>query len=55
MLNHGIPLDVLDKVIEGFRMFHEQDVEVKKEFYSKDRSRQVRFNTNRDLYESQSC
>ncbi|KAJ8431817.1 hypothetical protein Cgig2_027562 [Carnegiea gigantea] len=52
VVNHGIPLEILDEVIEGVRMFHEHDVEVKKEFYTRDRSRQVRFNSNRDLYES---
>jgi len=36
VVNHGIPLEILDKVIEGVRMFHEQDVEVKKEYYSRD-------------------
>ncbi|KAJ8431821.1 hypothetical protein Cgig2_027566 [Carnegiea gigantea] len=52
VVNHGVPLEILDEVIEGVRMFHEQDVDAKKEFYTRDRSRQVRFNCNRDLYES---
>jgi len=55
VVNHGIPLEVLDKVIEGVRMFHEQDVEVKKEYYSRDPSKQVWFNSNRDLYHSRAA
>ncbi|KAH9619844.1 hypothetical protein KSS87_020835 [Heliosperma pusillum] len=35
VLNHGIPMDVLDGMIEGIKMFHEQDLEAKKEFYSR--------------------
>jgi len=55
VVNHGIPLEVLDKVIEGVRLFHEQDVEVKKEYYSRDPSKQVWFNSNRDLYHSRAA
>jgi len=55
VVNHGIPVEILDKVIEGVRMFHEQDAEVKKELYSRDDSRQVRFNSNLDLYKSRAA
>jgi len=55
VVNHGVPLEVLDKVIEGVKMFHEQDAEVKKEFYTRDQSRQVRFNSNYDLYQSRAA
>ncbi|KAJ8431820.1 hypothetical protein Cgig2_027565 [Carnegiea gigantea] len=41
LVNHGIPLEVLDKVIEGVRMFHEQDVDLKKEYYSRDHTKQI--------------
>ncbi|XP_074284787.1 1-aminocyclopropane-1-carboxylate oxidase homolog 1-like [Silene latifolia] len=40
VINHGIPLEVLDNTIEGVRNLNEQDIEVKKEFYSTD-SKQV--------------
>lgn len=52
VLNHGIPLELLDKMIDGVRMFHEQDVEAKKQYYSRDKSKIVRFNSNYDLYKS---
>ncbi|KAK6914071.1 Isopenicillin N synthase-like, Fe(2+) 2OG dioxygenase domain, partial [Dillenia turbinata] len=52
VLNHGIPLSVLDGMIDGIRSFHEQDLETKKEFYSRDRTKQVRFDSNIDLYRS---
>ncbi|KAL3329038.1 hypothetical protein AABB24_036243 [Solanum stoloniferum] len=34
LINHGIPSSVLEGMIDGTRKFHEQDVEVKKEYYS---------------------
>lgn len=39
-------------MLEGIRLFHEQDVEVKKEWYSHDKLRKVKFNSNYDLYKS---
>ena len=36
IVNHGISQRVIDGVIDGVRKFHEQDVEVKKEYYTRD-------------------
>ena len=55
VINHGIPFCVLDEMINGIRMFNEQDVEVKKEHYSRDTMKKVRFNTNFDLYKSRTA
>lgn len=33
VVNHGVPVDILDQMIDGMPGFHEQDSEVKKEFY----------------------
>ncbi|XP_021725882.1 1-aminocyclopropane-1-carboxylate oxidase homolog 1-like isoform X2 [Chenopodium quinoa] len=52
VVNHGIPFEVLDMMIEGARMFHEQDDECKKQFYSRDKSKVVTFNSNYDFYKS---
>ncbi|KAI6674893.1 hypothetical protein NL676_002799 [Syzygium grande] len=43
IINHGIPLDVIDNMLEGVKKFHEQQVEVKKELYSRDRTKRVRY------------
>ncbi|MED6151251.1 hypothetical protein PIB30_080775 [Stylosanthes scabra] len=48
--NHDIPQRVLDEMLDGVRRFHEQDAEVKREFYSRDMSKTVYYNTNFDLY-----
>nr|GME18618.1 1-aminocyclopropane-1-carboxylate oxidase homolog 1-like [Ipomoea batatas] len=52
ILNHGIPSEVLDEMIEGVREFHELDSEVKKEFYTRDLTRKVVYNTNFDFHTS---
>ncbi|KAF8401860.1 hypothetical protein HHK36_012807 [Tetracentron sinense] len=53
VVNHGIPITVLEEMIDGVRRFHEQDnEEVKKEFYSRDPMRKVKFHSNLDLFMS---
>lgn len=46
LINHGIPSSVLEEMIDGIREFHEQDVQVKKEYYSSDSTRRVRYESN---------
>ncbi|KAB2619862.1 1-aminocyclopropane-1-carboxylate oxidase 1-like [Pyrus ussuriensis x Pyrus communis] len=52
VVNHGIPVEVLNRMIDGVREFHELDIELKKEFYSRDFARKVFFMSNRDMYHS---
>ncbi|KAF8392229.1 hypothetical protein HHK36_022571 [Tetracentron sinense] len=52
VINHGIPISVLDGMIDGVRRFHEQDTEVKKEYYTRDPTSKVSFYSNFDLYQS---
>ncbi|KAF5775504.1 putative oxoglutarate/iron-dependent dioxygenase, non-heme dioxygenase domain-containing protein [Helianthus annuus] len=52
VVNHGIPLSVMDETLKGVRRFHEQDVETKKRFYTRDASNTVVYNSNIDLYSS---
>ncbi|KAI5649486.1 hypothetical protein M9H77_35491 [Catharanthus roseus] len=37
IVNHGIPQDVMDKMVDGVRKFHEQDDQIKRQYYSRDR------------------
>ncbi|KAK8934531.1 hypothetical protein KSP39_PZI015036 [Platanthera zijinensis] len=50
VVNHGIPLFLLDDMLEGVRRFNEQDLAVKMRYYSRNRLDKVRFNTNFDLF-----
>ncbi|KAJ0478605.1 putative deacetoxyvindoline 4-hydroxylase [Helianthus annuus] len=52
VVNHGIPLSVMNEALQGISRFHEQDVEIKKWFYTRDASRPVVYNSNLDLYTS---
>lgn len=53
--NHGIPANVLEEIMDGVRGFHEQDTQVKKQFYTRDHlSSPVVYNSNFDLYSAPS-
>jgi hypothetical protein len=50
LVNHGIPVSVLEEMKEGVHRFHEQDTQVKKELYTRDNKRPLVYNSNFDLY-----
>ncbi|GAB4843173.1 hypothetical protein Ancab_013149 [Ancistrocladus abbreviatus] len=55
VVNHDIPIDVLEGLIEGIRRFNEEDDDAKKALYIRERTKQVKFNTNYDLYRSRAA
>ncbi|KAL8486602.1 hypothetical protein ACS0TY_023333 [Phlomoides rotata] len=55
VVNHGIPTKVLEEMLEGVRRFYEQDSEVKKEWYTRDGSKTVVYNSNFDLFRAASA
>ncbi|KAG4957964.1 hypothetical protein JHK82_043799 [Glycine max] len=52
VVNHGIPVTVLEDFKDGVQRFYEQDTEVKKELYTRDEMRPFVYNNNYDLYSS---
>ncbi|XP_028767127.1 1-aminocyclopropane-1-carboxylate oxidase homolog 1-like [Neltuma alba] len=52
VINHGIPNNVLDEMINGIRRFHEQDSEVRKQFYSRDKKKKVNYYSNLNLFKN---
>ncbi|XP_050912904.1 1-aminocyclopropane-1-carboxylate oxidase homolog 1 isoform X2 [Lathyrus oleraceus] len=52
VVNHDIPLNVLEDMKDGVVRFFEQDTEVKKEMYTRDWTRPFVYNSNFDLYSS---
>ncbi|XP_057753437.1 1-aminocyclopropane-1-carboxylate oxidase homolog 1-like [Arachis stenosperma] len=50
VINHGIPASVLDEMIDGIRRFHEQDTDVRKQFYGRDTTKKVMYYSNTSLY-----
>ena len=55
IVNHGISEGILEEMIEGIRRFHEQDAEVKKEYYTRDFTKKVIFLSNFDLFQASSA
>ncbi|KAK7814161.1 1-aminocyclopropane-1-carboxylate oxidase like protein 5 [Quercus suber] len=49
LVNHGILVSVLEEIKEGVCRFYEQNIEMKKEFYTCDPMRPVFYNSNFDL------
>ncbi|KAF3661480.1 1-aminocyclopropane-1-carboxylate oxidase -like protein 3 [Capsicum annuum] len=54
VINHGIPMSILDEILHGARHFHEQDVDIKKPYYSRDVARNVMYNSNFELFSEKS-
>lgn len=52
VVNHGIPVNVMDEMLNGVRRFFEQDNEVKKQYYTRDVTKKVVYNSNYDLFSS---
>ncbi|CAI9118226.1 OLC1v1019761C1 [Oldenlandia corymbosa var. corymbosa] len=50
IVNHSIPAEVLDEMLDGTRKFYDQDDEVKKQYYTRDGSKTVVYNSNFDLF-----
>ncbi|CAN6908923.1 unnamed protein product [Brassica oleracea] len=52
VVNHGVPLSVLEEMRDGVRRFFEQDLEVKKSYLSRDATKKFVYNSNFHLYSS---
>ncbi|XP_022151816.1 1-aminocyclopropane-1-carboxylate oxidase homolog 1-like [Momordica charantia] len=50
LINHGIPVSILEEMKDAVRRFHEQDTEVKKQYYTRDPTKPLIYNSNFDLY-----
>ncbi|KAL7105438.1 hypothetical protein ACP275_07G044300 [Erythranthe tilingii] len=50
VVNHGIPVGVLEEMLCGVRRFNEMDAEAKKVYYTRDVTRKFVYNSNFDLY-----
>jgi hypothetical protein len=55
VINHGIQIHVLDEMIKGICRFHQQDAEVRKEYYTRDLTKKVVYLSNFSLYQDQSA
>ncbi|KAF3684032.1 1-aminocyclopropane-1-carboxylate oxidase -like protein 12 [Capsicum annuum] len=52
VINHGIPSRVLEEMKDGVIRFFEQDTEVKKQWYTRDLTKEFTYNSNFDLFKA---
>lgn len=52
VVNHGIEVKLLDELLAAVRRFHELPRDVKAEYYTKDTTKRVMYESNFDLYKS---
>ncbi|KAL5732263.1 hypothetical protein ACHQM5_004909 [Ranunculus cassubicifolius] len=52
LVYHGIPITILDEMIDGVRRFYEQSDEIKSKYYTRDLFHKVMYNSNFELYQS---
>ncbi|XVE61459.1 hypothetical protein DITRI_Ditri06bG0042000 [Diplodiscus trichospermus] len=55
VINHGVPISVLEKSIEAIKAFHEQPQEIKSKYYKRDESQGVMYASNNDLYRAEAA
>ena len=56
LVNHGVPVSLLDEVMNGVKRFNELDKEEKAKYYSRDHKKEkVRYESNFDLYISKAA
>jgi hypothetical protein len=55
IVNHGISEDVMDDMIKGVRRFHEQPTEIKREYYTREKTKKVKFLSNFLLYQGKAA
>ena len=55
IINHGVPLGVLDRTMASIKGFHEQPTEIKARYYRRGIGNGVSFISNVDLYNSKAA
>ncbi|PIN26797.1 Deacetoxyvindoline 4-hydroxylase [Handroanthus impetiginosus] len=52
VINHEIPARVINRMIDGVGRFHEQEAELKKQYFTRDQTQKFMYFSNFDLYQA---
>lgn len=52
VVNHGIPPNILEEILDGVGRFMDQETEIKKQYYTRDFTQNIYFLCNFDLFSS---
>jgi isopenicillin N synthase-like dioxygenase len=52
VVNHGVPAELIAETLASVKRFNEEPAEAKRPYYTRDRSRRVRYESNFDLFQS---
>ena len=55
IVNHSIPLSLIDNVINDMKKFYEQPTEYKMQFYNRDEAKGITYSTNTDLFKAKAA
>ncbi|XWS59430.1 hypothetical protein CRYUN_Cryun08bG0121100 [Craigia yunnanensis] len=55
VINHGIPVSVLEETIQAVKSFHEQPKEIKAKYYSREERSGMLYSSNNDLYRAKAA
>ncbi|KAE9618015.1 hypothetical protein Lal_00037898 [Lupinus albus] len=51
IINHGVAVSVMDEMVDGICRFHEQESDVRKQFYSRDKKSKFVYYSNTSLFQ----
>lgn len=55
VINHGVPILILEETVNAIKAFHDQPHEVKEKYYKREEGKGVMYSSNNDLYRTKAA